>query len=109
MIAGVRALLGADPGYIVYLPLLRLNTMMGVAYVAVGIIAWRCLKLGVYGAAAICVLNLSALGFIRYLYTPNGPIASESLQAMTFRTVVWFVLFLVLAWARRWGTSRNDA
>jgi len=108
-IAGVRALLGADPGYIVYLPLLRFNTIMGIAYVAVGIIAWRSLKLGVYGAAAICVLNLSALGFIRYLYTPNGPIASESLQAMTFRTVVWFVLFLVLAWARRWGTARNDA
>lgn len=108
-IAGVRALLGADPGYIVYPPLLRFNIIMGVAYVAVGIIAWRSLKVGVYGAAAICVLNLSALGFIRYLYTPSGPIASESLQAMAFRTVVWIVLFLVLAWARRWGSVRNDA
>ena len=101
MIAGARALLGVDPGYVVYLPLLRFNTIMGVVYVAVGAIVWRSLLLGVYGAAAICVLNLVALGVISYLYTPNGSIASTSIQAMMFRTVVWLVLFLVLAWSRR--------
>jgi hypothetical protein len=101
MIAGARVLLGSDPGYVVYLPLLRFNTIMGVAYVAVGVIAWRSLRLGVYGAATICVLNLVALGAISYLYTPNGSIASTSVQAMTLRTVVWFALFLVLAWSSR--------
>jgi hypothetical protein len=109
MIVGVRVLLGSNPGYIVYLPLLRFNTAMGLAYVAVGVIAWRNLKFGVYGAAGICVLNLFALGSIIYLYTPNGSIARESLQAMTFRTVVWLVLFLVLAWAIRGSTPQNDA
>lgn len=101
MIAGARTLLGADPGYVVYLPLLRFNTIMGVVYVAVGAIAWWSLRLGFYGSAAICVLNLVALGVISYLYTPNGSIASTSIQAMIFRTVVWLVLFLVLAWSRR--------
>lgn len=101
VLAGARALFGPGPGYTVYLPLLWFNTVMGIAYVAVGILAWRHLKLAVYGAAAICVLNLFALGAINFLYTPNGAIARESLQAMTFRTVVWLVLFLVLAWASR--------
>ena len=106
-IVGARALLGAGPGYVVYLPLLRFNTIMGIVYVAVGVIAWRNLKLGLYGAAAICVLNLFALGAIGYLYTPDGPIARESLQAMTLRTIVWLVLLLVLAWASRRSAARN--
>ena len=101
MIAGARVLLGADPGYVVYLPLLRFNCIMGVVYVAVGVIAWRNLRLGVYGAAAIFVLNLAALGAISYLYTPNGSIASTSVQAMTLRTVVWLAFFIILAWSNR--------
>ena len=100
-IVGARSLFGADPGYVVYLPLLRFNTLMGIAYFAVGVVAWRNLKFAVYGAAAISLLNLVALGSIRYLYTPGGPIAIESLRAMTFRAVVWLVFFFVLAWAHR--------
>jgi hypothetical protein len=106
-IAGARALFGEGPGYVVYLPLLRFNTIMGIAYVAVGLIAWRNFKLAVYGAAVICVLNLFALGLINYLYSPNGSIAGESLQAMTFRTIVWLVLFLVLAWASRGSATEK--
>lgn len=107
LFAGARVLLGADPGYVVYLPLLRFNTIMGVVYVAVGVIAWRKLRLGVYGAAAICLLNLAALGTISYLYTPNGSIAGTSIQAMSLRTVVWLVLFVVLAWSRRRSAGRT--
>jgi len=99
--AGARVLLGADPGYVVYLPLLRFNSIMGIIYVAVGVIAWRNPRLGVYGAAAICLLNLAALGAISYLYAPNGAIAGTSVQAMTLRTVVWLVFFFVLAWSSR--------
>ena len=109
LVAGVRVLLGSDPGYVVYLPLLRFNTIMGAVYVAVGVIAWWNLRLGVYGAAAICVLNLAALAAISYLYTPNGAIASTSVQAMTLRTVIWLALFLILAWSRRLTLSRNGA
>lgn len=107
MIAGARVLLGSDPGYVVYLPLLRFNTIMGVVYVTVGVLAWRHLRLGVYGAAAISVLNLLVLGAISYVYAQNGSVASTSVQAMTFRTVVWVVLFLVLAGASRPSATRK--
>lgn len=106
-IVGTRTLLGSDPGYVISTPLLRFNAIMGIVYIAVGIIAWRRLTLGVYGAVAICTLNACVLGAIRYLYTPNGSIAMESLQAMTFRTVVWFMVFLVLAWVRYGSTART--
>jgi hypothetical protein len=101
VIAGARVLLGADPGYVVYLPLLRFNSIMGVVYIAVGVIAWRNLRFGVYGAAAILVLNLAALGAISYLYTPNGFIAGTSVQAMTLRTIVWLAFLIILAWANQ--------
>lgn len=109
VMAGVRALAGASPGYVVYVPLMVFNTIMGFVYVASGLVAWRNPGLAVYGAAAICSLNLIVLASISYLYTPAGPIARESLQAMTFRVVVWLLLFLVLAWASRGRSSAPDA
>lgn len=96
LVVGSRVLLGADPGYTVFRPLLWFNTTMGLAYVVVGILAWRDSRLGLYGAATIALLNLTVLCAITYFYTPSGAIASTSLQAMTFRTAVWVALFLVL-------------
>ena len=76
IIAGTRVLAGSDPGYIVFRPLLIYNTAMGAAYVAAGILMWRSVERGLY-----------ALG---------GAVAIESFGAMTLRTVVWLVLFLLL-------------
>ena len=98
IIAGVRVLAGSDPGYIVFRPLLIYNTAMGIVYVAAGIIAWRSLDRGKHAAVAIFVLNFLMLAAIGFLYTTGSAVAIESLLAMTFRTVVWFVLFLGLAW-----------
>ncbi|MBT3344679.1 MAG: hypothetical protein HN712_28150 [Gemmatimonadetes bacterium] len=99
--AGTRVLLGSDPGYVVYRPLLIYNTVMGVVYVATGIIAWRSIKQGMYVAAAIFVLNLIVLTAIFFLYTEGSPVAVESLRAMSFRTVVWFVLLAGFWWLCR--------
>ncbi|MBE0547368.1 MAG: hypothetical protein IH627_06900 [Rubrivivax sp.] len=109
MIAGARVLLGADPGYVVYLPLLWSNTIMGAAYVLVGILALKSLGFGVHGAALICALNLSVLGAVLYKYTPNGFIAETSVVAMTFRTLVWLALFLIFAAVFRRNKKRNAA
>lgn len=98
IISGARVLVGSDPGYIVFGPLLSYNTAMGIAYVAAGVIAWRNLDLGKYAAAAIFVLNFLVLGTIGYLYAAGSAVATESLLAMILRTVVWLVLFLGLAW-----------
>ena len=96
--AGTRVLVGADPGYIVFRPLLIYNTTMGIVYVAAGIIAWRRLDQGKYAAATIFVLNFVVLGVIYYLYTEGIAIAVDSLRAMILRTVVWLALFVGLAW-----------
>ncbi len=101
IIAGTRVLLGSDPGYIVFRPLLIYNTVMGIVYVSAGVIAWRNLKQGVYVAAAIFVLNLVVLAVIYFLYTEGGSIAVDSLRAMSLRTIVWLALFAGLGWLSR--------
>jgi hypothetical protein len=99
--AGTRVLLGADPGYAVFRPLLWFNTSMGLAYLAVALFAWRGSRWGTRGAAAIALLNLVVLGVVVYLHGPAGPVASTSVQAMAFRTAVWVAIFLLLVGSGR--------
>lgn len=103
LVAGGRVLLGADPGYTVFRPLLIFNTAMGVAYVAAGVLAWRNVQRGKNWAAAIFGLNGLVLGAVGYLYVTGGGVAVESVRAMVLRTVVWLVLFVGLLWAARRG------
>ena len=105
--AGMRVLLGSDPGYTVFRPLLLFNTAMGFAYFFVGVLAWKRSGLGARGAGIVAVLNLAVLGGIALLYSPGGPVAITSFKAMAFRTVVWVVLFLVLLWASRQAGSES--
>jgi hypothetical protein len=107
IIAGARVLTGSDPGYLVFRPLLIYNTAMGIVYVAAGIIAWRSLDRGKFAAATIFFLNLLVLTAIGFLYATGSAVAIVSLYAMTFRTVVWFGLFLGLAWISR-GNHHPD-
>lgn len=109
VIAGSRVLLGADPGYVVYKPLLLFNTAMGVAYLLVGVLAWRRVRPAMRGAAAIVVLNAAALVGIATLSTRGEAVAAASLQAMTFRTAAWVVIFLLLLWASRAATDRSHS
>ena len=99
--AGTRVLLGYDPGYIVFRPLLIFNTAMGIVYVVAGFLAWHIPRQGMYLAATIFILNLVVLAAIYFLYTEGNSIAVESLRAMTVRTVVWFALFVGLGWLNR--------
>ena len=101
IVAGGRVLGGADPGYVVFRPLLLFNTAMGGVYVAAGIVALRSLARGKRAAAGIFLLNLLVLGIIGYLYVAGSAVAIDSIRAMTFRTGVWLVLFLGLTWLDR--------
>jgi len=103
--AGTRVLLGTDPGYIVFRPLLIYNTVMGFAYIVAGIMTWRRLVRGRQAAAAIFVLNLLVLAAIGTLYATGGAVAVESVRAMTLRSVVWFALFVGLTWLGRKHTT----
>ncbi len=99
--AGSRVLTGANPGYVVFMPLLVYNTVMGFVYVGVGAISWRNLNLGRNGAFAILLLNLIVLGAIGVVYASGGEVAIDSLRAMILRTGVWLVIFCGLWWLRR--------
>lgn len=101
LIAGGRVLLGADPGYAVYLPLLVYNTVMGLAYVAAGLVGWPRAALGRNAAAIIFVLNGLVLAGVGYLHARHGNVAIQSIQAMALRTGVWLVLFLGFWWMAR--------
>lgn len=99
--AGGRVLAGADPGYVVFRPLLLYNTVMGLGYLAAGVITWRSLERGRLAAATIFVLNLVVLAVIGYLFARGHAVAPDSLRAMTFRTGAWLGLFIGLSWLGR--------
>lgn len=106
LFAGGRVLLGSDPGYVVFRPLLIYNTGMGLACLAAGIAIGRNANAGKNAAGAIFLLNLVVLAAILVTYRGGGAVAVESLRAMAFRTVVWLGLFLGASWlARRQGTA----
>ncbi len=106
LFAGSRVLLGSDPGYEVFRPLLVYNTAMGVAYLAAGIAIWRSVNAGRYAAGVIFLLNLLVLVGIVVIYGSGGGVAVDSLRAMTLRTVVWLALFITVSWL---GRSRTAA
>jgi hypothetical protein len=104
LFAGVRVLGGADPGYVVFMPLLIFNTAMGLLYVGAGVMAWYSLDRGKYAAGGLFVVNLLVLVIIGYLHwrgTDVADVAMDSVYAMTLRTGVWLVLFAGLAWLAR--------
>jgi len=105
LFAGGLVLLGSDPGYVVFRPLLIYNTIMGIAYLAAGITIWRSIILGKYAAGAIFLLNILVLLSLILVYRSGGAVAVDSLGAMTLRTVVWLVLFLVASWLGRSRTA----
>lgn len=106
LFAGSRVLLGSDPGYEVFRPLLVYNTAMGIAYLAAGIAIWRSVNAGRYAAGVIFLLNLLVLVGIVVIYGSGGGVAVDSLRAMTLRTVVWLALFITVSWL---GRSRTAA
>lgn len=112
LFAGGRVLLGTDPGYPAFRPLLLYNTAMGLAYLAAGLLLWKDLRRGRLAAAAIVGLNLVVLVGIVSVYRGGGGVAVESLRAMTVRTVVWLALFAAaacLGWIARRGSGTRAA
>ena len=100
LVAGGRVLLGADPGYTVFRPVLVFNTLMGFAYLAAAAVIARDLGRGLLAAVAIAAVNTMGLGVVIVNRASGGIAADETLLAMTARTVVWALLAVVLAWER---------
>lgn len=110
VVSGGRVALGlSDPGYVVFRPLLLYNTTMGLAYLVAGMVLLRRLRTGRTAAGVIFVLNLLVLAGILAVYQRGGAVATESLKAMTLRTVVWLALFAGATWLVRAGSWRPPA
>lgn len=101
IMAGTRVLTGADPGYLVFRPLLLYNTSMGVVYVAAGVAIWLSVRWGRSASAAVFFLNLLVLVAIIALYRSGDAVAVDSVRAMVMRTAVWLALYLTMVWASR--------
>jgi hypothetical protein len=96
VIAGGRVLLGSDPGYVAYTPLVIFNTLMGFAYVAAAVVILGSAERGRRAAGGIVLLNLVVFAHVLAGWTAGGPIAVDSVRAMAFRAAVWIGIFAAL-------------
>ena len=97
IISGGSVLLGSNPGYVVFLPLVIFNTTMGFAYIVPWILTRKNPLYSKTIAGYIFLLNSVSLISIVYLYLGGTDIAHKSLGAMSFRTIVWLIIYLGLA------------
>ena len=110
LFVGTRVLRGADPGYVVFRPLLVYNVVMGVVYVLAGVLIGRGAAAGKWLAGGIAGLNALVLAFIAWLHASGGAVAVDSVRAMAFRTGVWVLLFGGVVWlGRRRPVARSGA
>src|SRR6056297_3026521 len=97
LVASSRILyLGSDPGYVVFMPLLIFNHIMGVCYLIAGYLIWRNTQKSEMAALAVFLLNLIMLITIFIVYFMDSGVAINSFGAMTFRTIVWLLIFISL-------------
>ncbi|MGM0506536.1 MAG: hypothetical protein ACQER4_05055 [Bacteroidota bacterium] len=104
LIASSRILyLGSDPGYFVFFPLLIFNHLMGVFYVMAGYQIWRSKEKGQKFSLAIFLINFLVLFSIVFAYLMDIKIATESLGALSFRTIIWLLIYMSLK-----STEKNE-
>ncbi len=96
IVAGTRVMAGADPGYVVFRPLLAFNTIMGFVYVLAAAHIWRDERRGRVWARNVAFVNVVVLLLITLLYVGGASIAVDSLTAMTVRTLAWVAVQLAL-------------
>lgn len=92
---------GADAGYMVFQPLLIFNHIMGFCYLAAGYVIWNNKQKGQLAALVLFIINLAVLITISVIYLLISGVATDSLAAMTFRTIVWLLIFTGLKMTRK--------
>ncbi len=93
VITGTRVLSGSfDPGYTSFPLLIGYNIFMGLVSMVAGYLIWTRHK------QALLISGIIASGHILVLLSLltifNDVIATQSIKAMIFRSVVWVVIFL---------------
>lgn len=100
--SGYRVLFGiSDPGYVVFLPLLIYNFLMGFIYLLVAWFIWKNLDRGLKLSRLIAFMNLGVLIMIGALFLlSDNLLAIDSIYAMSFRTIVWFWIYFSIKFVR---------
>lgn len=98
--AGAKPLLGSNPGYYVinWLPLY--NYTIGVLTVFVtAILIWMNSKAAMPAAIATLSVNAAVILILQTAY--RGIVASDSIQAMTIRVIVWVMILILMFFQAR--------
>lgn len=104
IVEGSQVLFGiTQPEYIVLTPLLIYNVAMGFVGSFVGIALWLNYRWGLVLTTTVVAAHIIVLLVVGLLYLSNGAVAEHSVQAMTIRVVIWFVIALVV-----WKTDKTN-
>lgn len=95
VITGLRVIGGIfDPGYQYYLTLVSYNVIMGAVSVIAGIYIWQRNKNALLYSKIITAAHVIVL--ISLLTIFNDVISKHSIGAMTFRSIAWIIITLVV-------------
>lgn len=95
ILAGVQVLLGKDPGYYVINWLPVYNYTIGILIVfGVAILIWTNNRLALPAAIATLIAHGSVMLILLTAY--RDMVASDSIQAMILRLVVWIIILGLL-------------
>jgi len=94
-IMGTRVLTGAlDPDYSVLTWLVYYNVIVGIVSIFTGFMIWKENTKAFLFSGIIAAGHISIL--ISLLTIFSSVVATQSIKAMIFRSVIWIVLFLVV-------------
>jgi multisubunit Na+/H+ antiporter MnhC subunit len=74
---------------------------MGFIYVATGFLIWKSHPQALKAARSVFLLNFFIFLMISILYLLTDVVAVQSVIAMTFRTGVWLVIFMVIRFDKK--------
>ncbi|MCK5456447.1 MAG: hypothetical protein KAI45_04915 [Melioribacteraceae bacterium] len=95
-ITGSRVLLGMfDPGYQYFTTLIGYNVCMGVVSVIAGVLIWQRNSKALLLAYFITGAHIIVFLLLKTIF--SDVISDHSVNAMTFRSVIW-VVFSVVIW-----------
>ena len=92
---GTRVLIGSfDPGYNTFIELIVYNVLMGILSVFSGWFIWKGNKIALSLSAIITIGHTAVLVSLITLFVDI--VALQSIKAMTFRVVVWLIIFTIV-------------
>ncbi len=95
VITGSRVLLGMfDPGYDYFTSLIAYNVIMSLVSLFAGLLIWKRNKNVLLLAIVITMAHIIVLLLLKTVF--SDVISDHSVNAMTFRSVIWIIFSLVV-------------